>query len=340
MKKGRGVFMKRLLAAFSVLLLLLSLFSFGSCSEQTVTKSVFAMNTYCTVTVPAKNADAADEIIRRVNALEALLSVSREGSDIYRLNYSDGEQTPIDNETALLLKRALELNSLLPAFDFSLFRLSLLWGFFDTPSVPDDADIKSALSHCGTDKLTVGDGFASLSGGAMVDLGAIAKGYAADEASKILLSHGVERALLNFGGNVFVLGTKQSGADYKVGIKKPYTEEILATLTGKDLFYVTSGSYERYFTEGGKNYCHIIDPKTGYPAESGLYSVTVVCEDGTLADVLSTAFFIMGAEASLDFINETHLCEAVFVTCGNGVIITDGLKDRFTLLSSDYALKD
>ncbi len=330
--------MKRITAFLISAAVLLSLFVFSACENQSYTKSFFALNTFCTVTVDASDKAAADEIARKISEAEKVFSATRSDSELYKINKEGGGE--LSKELYSVLKRALEINALLPAFDPSLYNLTLLWGFGSEPSVPSEKDISDLLLHTGADKITLTDGAVTLSGGAMIDLGAIAKGYLSEAAKEILISHGVERAVVNLGGNVYIHGKKQSGADYKVGIKKPYTEEIVATVTGEDLFYVTSGSYERYFTENGKSYCHILDPKTGYPAESGLYSVTVISKDGTAADALSTAFFIMGAKASMEYIEKTGVCEAVFITEAKEIIITKGLKDCFTLLDSSYTLKD
>lgn len=338
MNEGGTFLKKRLIALILAAAVTASLFLFSSCEEESYTKSFFALNTFCSVTVPMKNKKAADEVARKISEAEKVFSAVREDSELYKINQNGGGE--LSRELYSVLKKALEINALLPAFDPSLYNLTLLWGFGSEPSVPSEKDISDLLLHTGADKITLADGAVTLKDGARIDLGAVAKGYLSEVARDILAQNGVERGIVNLGGNVYVSGKKENGSDYKVGIKKPFCEDILGVLTGGDLFYVTSGSYERYFTENGENYCHILDPKTGYPAKSGLYSVTVVSKDGTLSDALSTAFFIMGAEASLEYIEKTGVCEAVFVTEQKEIILTNGLKENFTLLDNGYQIKD
>ena len=142
--------------------------------------------------------------------------------------------------------------------------------------------------------------------------------------------------MVSLGGNVQVLGIKTDGSKWRVAVQNPEdTENYLGVLETQDRAVITSGGYERYFEQDGKTYQHILDPKTGYPAESGLISVTIVCDDGWLSDGLSTACFVLGYEDSLPLL-ETYQAEAVFVTEDKEVIVTDGLKDMFTLTDSSY----
>ena len=154
-------------------------------------------------------------------------------------------------------------------------------------------------------------------------------------------ANGVESGKISLGGNVFVLGTKPDGSDWRVGIKDPQNEEALAVILPlRDAYAITSGGYERYFEENGKTYHHIIDPSTGYPADSGLLSVTVVAADngpdwagagnGAMCDAFSTALFVMGEEQALDFWrNGGYDFDLVLVTEDGRVVITAGLADRF-----------
>ena len=171
--------------------------------------------------------------------------------------------------------------------------------------------------------------------GAQLDLGGIAKGYAADLLRAQLEKEGVTSATLDLGGDVFVMGRKTDGSDWRIAVKDPAdTESYLGVVSAADKFIVTSGVYERYFEENGVRYHHILDPKTGCPAASGLVSVTVLCENGAWADALSTACFVLGPDGALalrdDLADQGTDFELILVTDDGRVLYTDGLADAFT----------
>jgi thiamine biosynthesis lipoprotein len=230
------------------------------------------------------------------------------------------------------------------AFDITVAPLVALWGVgTDHAAVPSQEAIAALLPLVGSDGLEVeGDRARLIKPGAMIDLGGIAKGYACDESIRILREGGVSRAVLDFGGNVFVLGEKSPGVGWRVGVRNPVIGEegILGTLTLSDRAIVTSGGYERYFEENGQLYHHILDPATGYPADSGLLSTTIVCADATLADALSTACFILGEEAGLALIDSLHDVEALFVAEDRGVAVTSGLRESFALTEDSFFLRE
>ena len=193
--------------------------------------------------------------------------------------------------------------------------------------------------------------FRSLGPGQAIDLGGIAKGYAADKIVKVLREHEVPRANINLGGNVLAYGDRPDGTPWRVGIQDPARvgeqNAFAGVLALTDSFAVTSGGYQRYFEQDGKTYHHIIDPATGYPADSGLTSVTVAAglgegDSGTMCDAYSTALFIMGEKKALDFWRtwEGTPFELVLVTEDGRVVVTEGLADRFTPdETSGYALE-
>ena len=185
----------------------------------------------------------------------------------------------------------------------------------------------------------------TLDEGTQIDLGGIAKGYASDRVAAIFTEHKVPRGLVRLGGNILAWGDRPDGAGWRIGIQDPAdpdnSEALAGVLELKDAFAVTSGSYQRYFEEDGKTYHHIIDPATGYPADSGLTSVTVVADrntgSGTLCDALSTALFVMGEEQALEYWRSgAYDFQMVLVTEDGRVVATDGLKDCFEPLG-EYA---
>ena len=163
------------------------------------------------------------------------------------------------------------------------------------------------------------------------DLGGIAKGYTSSRVMQIFKDCGVTSGLVSLGGNVQALGTKTDGTDWQIAIENPdKSSDYIGVVSVKDKAVITSGGYERYFENNGKTYHHILDPKTGYPAESGLKSVTIVSDNGTLADALSTSLFVMGKEKALDYWREyKNEFDTVLVEDNGNITITDGLKKVF-----------
>lgn len=269
---------------------------------------------------------AADAVQQEVYRLEKLLSVTENSSDVALLNC--GGYKHIADETNELLHSALAISARTDgAFDPTVYPLVRLWGFTEsTQRVPSQDELQAALSHIGIENVDAQDGFAELKNGAQLDFGGIAKGYAAERCSSILQASGVEAALLALGGNVQTVGSKPDGTPWAIGIADPaQPEQSLATLrfTGP-LALVTSGGYQRYFEKDGVRYHHILDPKTGMPAQSGLASVTVLAQSGTLADALSTALFVMGLDEATKFWRASDDFEAVFITDDGEIYATAG----------------
>ena len=316
--------MRRLAILFSVLLLLVG------CSRETAshTRNFFAMDTVMSVTVYDANCEAqTQQAVQIVQELEDQLAVTDETSAIWQLN-TTGE-AELSDDAAELLRRSLQLKEETGgAFDPTIYNIVKMWGFTTgSYQVPTEAEIADALAEHQSGTITLEGNHAAVSGCA-VDLGAVAKGYTAAKIAESLSE--VDGLNLSLGGNVQLEGTKPDGSLWRVGIKNPEnTDENLGILELESGAVVTSGGYERYFEQDGVRYCHIIDPRTGYPADAGLISVTIVSEDGFLADALSTALYVMGLEDATKFWAGRHDFEAVLVTEDGGVYVTEGLKDSF-----------
>ena len=333
--------MKRQLAALLLTIFALSLTACGETAAESETRTVYAMDTVMNLTVYGENAAAALESAEKeLHTLdEAVLSRTAEGSELYALNASNGETVecgaddilPALIETALTISDATE-----GAFDPTLAPVLDAWGFTkDERRVPSADELKELLSHTGCGKVALektADGWTvTLLDGAQLDLGGIAKGYAAGRVRTILREAGVTSAIISLGGNVAAVGKKPDGSAWTVGLQDPdRPEAYFGTVSIEDACVVTSGAYQRYFEENGVCYHHILDPHTGCPAESGVKSVSVVAQDDTLADALSTALFVMGLDAGAEFQKSSGLAfEAVFVTDDNTVWITPGLAGRY-----------
>ena len=168
--------------------------------------------------------------------------------------------------------------------------------------------------------------------GMALDLGAVAKGYTGDQAAAYIKEQGITSALINLGGNVQAVGTKPDGSLWRIGLRDPFSEGNVGTLTVENSAVVTSGGYQNYFMgEDGQVYWHILDPDTGYPARTGLASVTVVAPEGVKCDALSTALFVMGLDGALDYWRAHGDFELILITEDREFYLTPGLEDTFTL---------
>ena len=333
--------MKRQLAALLLTIFALSLTACGETAAESETRTVYAMDTVMNLTVYGENAAAALESAEKeLHTLdEAVLSRTAEGSELYALNASNGEtvECGADDILPALIETALTISDATDgAFDPTLAPVLDAWGFTkDEHRVPSADELKELLSHTGCGKVALektADGWTvTLLDGAQLDLGGIAKGYAAGRVRTILREAGVTSAIISLGGNVAAVGKKPDGSAWTVGLQDPdRPEAYFGTVSIEDACVVTSGAYQRYFEENGVCYHHILDPHTGCPAESGVKSVSVVAQDDTLADALSTALFVMGLDAGAELWNSSGLSfEAVFVTDDNTVWITPGLAGRY-----------
>lgn len=306
--------MKKFLCLIFVILLTL-------CGCQGANSSTrFLLNTTVNITLYGKDAQHLDGAFALCEQYENMLSRTKENSDVYKINNSDTAAT-VSDETVEIINLSRQYYDITNGkFDITVGAVSQLWDF-NNEILPDRNAIDQALKNVGMNKLQVGAD-SIISNGCMLDFGAIAKGYIADKLKQDLISKGVQKGVLNLGGNITVWGE-----EYTVGIRKPFSDnEIAASVKVNNLTVATSGVYERCFEKNGKNYHHILDAKTGCPAESNLLSATVICADGAAADALSTVCILMGKQKATEIIEQTENTEAIFVDKDYNVFATNGLK--------------
>ena len=200
----------------------------------------------------------------------------------------------------------------------------------DAPRVPSQEEIDALLPLVGGEHVHMDDAV-MLDAGCAVDLGGIAKGYASQQVADILRAHGITSAVVSLGGNVYVCGSKPDGTPWNVGIQDPAGSGYAAMVSLTDRFAVTSGGYQRYFeAEDGTVYRHILDPRTGRPADSDLLSVTIISDDGTAADAYSTALYVMGEQEAVSFWRAHGGFELILITADGRLLYTPGLSDAIT----------
>ncbi|MBE5872555.1 MAG: FAD:protein FMN transferase [Lachnospiraceae bacterium] len=290
--------------------------------------SFFALDTYITLTIyDAGKQDLYHSGEQLVKDYESLFSATMPDSDIYRINHARGEWAAVSDETIDLLQTALDYCARSEgALDITLLPVKNLWDFTgESPCIPSETDLQKALTHVSFQNVEIdGNNVRLTDPESMIDLGFIAKGYICDRLREHLTDNGVKHALLALGGNISVIGTKPDGASFKVGIQKPFSDlgTPITTVslsddskhTGKEFSCaVTSGIYERYFEQDGQIYHHILNPSTGYPAESDLSSVTILTDSSTEGDALSTLCLLMGSKKATAYIEEKKDIEAIFI---------------------------
>lgn len=319
-------------------------------------KDIFALDTQIKIKVfgDRKAKKAMDNAIDRIKEIEDHMSPTIEESDVVKINQAAGvEPVEVHKDTFYVIQKALDYGERTDGiFDITLGPIVDLWGITsDHPKVPTDEEIEEKLSLVDYKKVILDEDKMTVflkDKGMAIDLGAIAKGYAADEAARILREAGVDHALLNLGGNVITIGGKPDGSPWRIGLQDPRAKE-----TGEDHFaivevanatIVSSGDYERYIVEvyekTGERYHHIFNSKTGFPAQSGLMACSIITNSSIDADALSTILFIMGYEEGFKAVEAMGDVEAIAVTLDKDVHISEGLKNALIPSNDQYRIMD
>ena len=333
-----------LISLLCVLLLAGCTVQLPSAAAEKHQRQVFAMDTVMILTAYGDDTaeQALDAAEARILALEADLDPEREGSSVWTLNQNAGQWVPVSADCFAIAETAMLVadrsgGALAP----QLYSLILRWGFITGEyRVPEQAEIDAELASVAAFPMDF-DADASalrIPEGSKVAFGAVAKGYTAQAALEAMEAAGCETAILSLGGNVQTLGqTKADGSAWKVAVADPHDPgEYAAMLKCGEKAVVTSGGYQRYFEQDGKTYIHIIDPATGYPVENGLLSMTIVCNDGCMADALSTSMFVLGEQGAIAYRRAYGGFEMVMITDDGRMVVTEGLRDSFETAPGSY----
>lgn len=297
------------------------------------TRQLFAMDTVMQFTAYGKDSEAAvDAAMKEIQRLDALLSTGSASSEVSVINAAG--EGDVSEDTSRILAAALDCyQSTGGLFDFTVYPLMQLWGFpTQRYHVPTDEELSAVLPLVDASKVQFDGNHITLSPGQQIDLGGIAKGYASARVMEIFRGHGVKSGMVTLGGNVQALNVKTDGSKWRIAIRDPQagSTELAGIVSVENRAVITSGGYERYFEEDGSTYIHILDPRTGYPADRDLLSVTIVSEDGTLADALSTSLYIMGLEdASAYWREHSEQFDMVLITDDKKIYVTEGVADDF-----------
>ncbi len=331
------------------------IYEYNSTEDREYTKNTLLMDTVVTLRASGKNAESAvEESIDRLNEIDEMASASNRESDIAKINAAaGGTPVTVHPEIIQMIETSIRYSRLTEgSFDITVGPLIDLWGIgTDHERVPSDTEIKDKLALVGYDRIELDETANSvrLQGkGMALDLGAVAKGFATDEVLAIFQKYKIKNGLISLGSStVYALGENPEGSAWTIGIVNPRDENsdnYLGVLRLSNEMISTSGDYERYFMEDGKRYHHILDPKTGYPADSGVMSDTLVISDqvadkGMVSDILSTAVFVLGQEKGMELLQTLDGVSGEITTTDDKVYTTGGFDERIEDLNQDYTLQ-
>ncbi|PTQ83930.1 thiamine biosynthesis lipoprotein [Trichococcus patagoniensis] len=310
-------------------------------------KTEFLMGTYVTVRVYDEGKEfVLEEAFDRVEDLADKITVNEPGSEVDAVNAAAGvEAIQLSEDVYPLVRSAWDYSEASDGnFDLAIGPITELWHIgFEDARKPEQSEIDAALTLVDYERVVLDDSAQTVQladAGMLLDLGAIAKGYITDQVKQLLVEEGVTTAIIDLGGNVYVLGGSplREGESWNVGIQDPLAArgETIGKTKQKDRSIVTSGIYERYIEVDGVSYHHLMDPETGYPFDNDIAGVSIISDKSIDGDALSTLVFGLGMEAGLAYVNEREDIEAVFVTKDKNVYVSDGLADNFELTNDDY----
>ncbi len=343
------------LTFYIVLIALLAISAFFIFNKRvnTYSKTMYYLGTVNEVTIYTKSSEAkANEILSHcediVKDIDNKMNPSTISSDIYKINQNAGkEPVKVSKDTFNVIKASLHYSEVSnDSFDATIGALVQLWNIGNEKAkVPTQEEVNALLPSVDYKNIILDEKNSTVmlkNPETKIDLGGIAKGYAADKVVQYLEDQKIEGAIVNLGGNIYTLGTKDGKTKFNIGIQDPTKPRgnAIGSITTTNNSVVTSGIYERYIEKDGKIYHHILSPKTGYPVENNLSSVTIISDNSMNCDALSTTAFSLGLEKGLKLIEKTPNTEAIFITKDKQIYTTPGLKDSFKLTDSSFTIKN
>ena len=322
----------------------LALFSCAR-TEIPMSRTEYVLGTSCSITVhDHATKETLDACFSRLHEIDLRMSVNAPGSELDEVNAAAGARAiHVTEDVFMVMKRALELARISGGlFDPTVGPLVKLWGInTDHARVPAIAEIAGARSLIDWRKVVLDDAAQTVflsRPGMSLDVGGVAKGFAADEAARILSTRGVRAALIDLGGNILAMGKKPGGIPWRIGVQNPDaprgTYFGIATVVNKTL--VTSGVYERFFWKNGKRYHHIMDTRTGYPIDNGIASVTVITDKSFDADGVTLTLFSLGPAKGLELGKKLGV-EVIMVMADHRIYASEGAKKIFAVTDQSFA---
>jgi FAD:protein FMN transferase len=318
--------------------------------NEPVSKTEVLLGTVCTLKIYDKPEESIfQQAFNRIREIEDKMSINKESSEVIEVNNAAGvKPVKVSEDTFYTIKKGMEYAELSRGnYDISIGPLVKLWGIgTDRARVPskEEIEVGKALINYKDVVLDENSKTVMLNKKNMIlDLGGIAKGFAADEVAKIFRQNGVEHAIINLGGNVLTVGNNVNGTLWRIGVQNPFSDNrgnIIGIVEVADKTVTTAGIYERYFEMNGVKYHHILNPFTGYPADNEVAGITIITDKSIDGDGIDTGVLLMGLNKGLDYVNSRNDMEAIFVTKNKEVYVTKGLKGKFKLSVTDFVLKN
>ena len=310
-----------------------------------ITKSFYALGTINTISVyDTAFENILEQAIEKVSDIDNEMSAFKEESDVSRINQNAGKSAQyVCEDTFFVIKKAVEYADMTEhSSDITIRPLVNLWhDYLEKSQTPPQEEIEKALNLVNYKDIIIDENAQTIGlkrEYQAIDLGSIAKGYAADQVKKIFSESKVKNALINLGGNVIVMGNASDGKKWKVGIQNPDKEQgiSMGVIALKNKTIVTSGGYERFFVIDGKKYHHIIDPNSGYPSQNGIKSATIIANESIGADALTTSLFVLGFEKAKELVDRIPNLDAIIITDENEVYLTKDIFHKFDLIDENY----
>ena len=335
-----------LIIAIIIVFILIFIFTTGKFERPEVVKSSYALGTIINLKVlGSKGEKAIEESIKKLNDIDDKMSAFKEGSEISKITSKAGVNSEaVSKDTYFVVKKAVEYSKIVEGtFDPTIRPLVKLWNIgTKEEAIPEEYQIEETLKLVNYKDVILDENEHSIMlkyKKQALDVGGIAKGFAADEVRDIFYKHNIKSALIDLGGNIFALGSKDDGTPWKVGIQNPFKPrgEFIGILSVKNKSVVTSGNYERYFMKDGQRFHHIIDHKTGYPSQSKIISATIISDNSIDGDGLSTGVYILGINKAMKIIEDIDGIDAIFITEDKKVYKTSGIdKNILTLTDKEF----
>lgn len=341
--------MKKTCKFISLSLILIVLLPLAGCNRKSkeYSKDTFMMGTIISLKYYGKDGEKAiEESIKKIDEIEKSMSLNIEDSEISKINKEAGiKPTTVSSSILEVIERGLYYGQFSKGcFDISIRPVDALWAIgTENERVPEKSEIDEALKEVNYKNIEINKEKSSVylkEKGMAIDLGGIAKGYAADELVNILKKYKIDSAMINLGGNLYVYGSKDGKEALNIGIQDPKKDqgEFFGVVKVKDKSVVTSGNYERYFEKDGKRYHHIMDPSTGYPSENGIISSTIISDKSIDGDALSTATYVMGVDKAMKLIESIDGVDAIIVTDDNKIYTSSGISEsNFNITNKEYS---
>lgn len=338
---------------FAVILMILLTFSLVGCSQSKtndpISRTELFMGTAIKVTLYDNSSEEIlDEVFKRIVEIENLVSINKEDTELSELNKNAGvSKVKLSDTSYTIIKEGLRYSELSDGeYDISIGPLVKLWSIgLPEAKIPTEEEIKEIINYIDYSNIEMNDSTKEVflsKKGMMLDLGSIAKGYVADEIVTLLKELGVNKAIIDLGGNIYALGSKEEDKGWNIGIQNPFDDRgnAIGTIQVSNKSIVTTGVYERFIEDNGVKYHHILNPKTGYPYDTEIAGVSIVAEKSIDADALSTLIFTKGLDEGLRLVEELENVEAVFITNEKELYTTKGLKDNFKLINESFKLSN